>query len=106
MSHARIGKVTLKASGTEVRVLHRGLPNAGENWRGTIIEHARIIAADKDELAGFVMVGLFKNGTYSYGCRLDPDGALAATMLPSYIAEVIRRETLGPKVVAENIVYE
>ena len=105
MSHARIGKVTLKASGTEVRVLHRDLPNDGENWRGTIVQHARSVAEQDGQMIGFVVVGFFADGGYSYGCRLDGAAALGLTMLPAYVAEIIRRDSLGPKVVGENLEY-
>lgn len=42
MSAARIGKITMKAGGAEVRVIRQETPNAGDsNWRGEIIKHAR-----------------------------------------------------------------
>lgn len=106
MSQARIGKITLKQGGAEVRVLHRSEPNGGENWRGTMIQHARMIAEMPGEVTGFVMVGMFSDGTYSMSFRLDPDSPLGPTMLPTYVADILRRDIIGPKVVEENLVFD
>lgn len=103
MSHARIGKVRLKASGTEVRVLHQVLPNDGENWQGKLIEHARLIAGSGQDLNGFVVIGFFGDGSYNFGYRMDQDHVIGPTLLPAYVAEIIRREALLPRVVGENI---
>lgn len=103
MSVARIGKIVLKASGTEVRVLHRQNPNRGENWQGAIIEHARMIAehdAPAKRMVGFLVLGLFSDGTISKGWRYDHSspGVVPRAMLPAYVAELVRRDLItGPE---------
>lgn len=94
MSAARIGKIVLKASGTEVRILDRQSRQDGENYKGLIVQHARMIAECDPDMVGFVVIGLFADGTYSDGCRLDGDAAIGRTMLPSYIAEIVRRSNI------------
>lgn len=105
MSHARIGRVTLKASGTEVRVLHRDLPNDGENWRGTIAEHARMIAARQPEqrLCGFVIVAMFDDGGYISSCRMGPESRIGRTALPAYVGDIVRRDFITTPLVAGEI---
>lgn len=99
MSAARIGKIRMKSGGAEVRVLHRADPNPrGANWRGEIIDHARRIGAlgePGSELVGFVVIGLFEDGKSSLGWRYDPDStAIPRLLLPTYIAELIRRDII------------
>lgn len=105
MSHARIGKITLKASGCEVRVLHRGLPNDGENWRGTIIAHAREIATHqpKNRLCGFVIVAMFDDGGYSSSCRMGLESRIGPTALPAYIGDIVRRDFITTPLVTGEI---
>lgn len=94
MSAARIGKITLKAGGAEVRVLRQALPNDGENYRGLLMHHARSMTEDSEELIGFVVVGLYASGTYRSGIRVDPEAVIGRTLLPAYVAEVVRRGVL------------
>ncbi len=96
MSAARIGKIRLKSGGAEVRLLRQQTREDGENYRGLIIEHARMVAeyTPQAEMVGFVLIGLFSDGSYSSSTRLDASAALGRTMLPSYIAEVVRRDVL------------
>lgn len=105
MSHARIGKITLKASGTEVRVLHNPAPNEGENWRGTIIQHARMIAEHQpdNELCGFVIVAMFDDGGYSSSCRMGPGSRIGRTALPAYVGDIVRRDFITTPLVTGEI---
>ena len=96
MAQARIGKIKLKTGGAEVRVLDRQLRNDGENWRGLTIRHARMIAEHQpdEEMVGFVVVAMFSDGGYSSSSRMDADATIGRTLLPSYVAEVVRRDVL------------
>lgn len=96
MSAARIGKIRLKSGGAEVRLLHRQTREDGENWRGVIVDHAREIAAHQpnDGMVGFFIVAMFEDGGYSSSHRMDKAARIHRTLLPSYIAEVVRRDML------------
>jgi len=96
MAQARIGKIRLKAGGAEVRVLNRAVRSDGENWRGLIVRHAREIAEHqpRQEMVGFVIVAMFSDGGYSSSSRMDADATIGRTLLPSYVAEVVRRDVL------------
>lgn len=96
MAQVRIGKIRLKAGGAEVRVLNRSVRNDGENWRGLIVRHAREIAEHqpKQEMVGFVIVAMFDDGGYSTSVRVDGSAKISRTLLPSYVAEVVRRDVL------------
>lgn len=94
MSAARIGKIRLKSGGAEVRVLGRDCRPDGESYKGLIVQHARAIADTTDDMVGFVVVGIFADGTHNCGFRLDKDCVVGRTMLPSYVADVVRRYAL------------
>lgn len=103
MAQARIGKIRLKQGGAEVRVLRRDARPDGENYKGLIVQHARMIADNRQEMVGFVVIGIFADGSYSDGCRLDPEAAIGRTMLPSYVAEIVRRSHITEPLVDGEI---
>lgn len=94
MAQARIGKVRMKSGGAEVRVLRPAVRPDGESYKGLIVRHARMIADDEADMVGFVVVGIFADGTHNCGFRLDKDATVGRTMLPSYVADVVRRYAL------------
>ncbi len=94
MAQARIGKIRLKAGGAEVRVLNRDLRPDGETYRGLIVQQARMIAENEPDMVGFVVVGIFADGSYDCGLRLDGDAVIGRTMLPSYVADILSKEAL------------
>lgn len=96
MGAARIGRVRMKNGGADVRVLHCHQVSGRENYRGKLVDHARIIG-DMDEpgseLVGFVLIGLFSDGKSTVGCRFDPTTSpIPRALLPAYVAEIIRRD--------------
>jgi hypothetical protein len=102
MTGARIGKIRMKAGGAIVRVLDRVAKDPGdENWRGKLIEHARIVAGynDKDsDLVGFVVIGLFSDGAHSLGFRWNPDRSpIPRRLMPSYLAELVREDMISSR---------
>lgn len=80
-----------------------GDPNEPENWRGKLVAHAKGIAdqgAPGSELSGFVVIGLFEDGSSSVGFRL-PDW-LPVSLAPAFIADLLRRDGLVQRE-AENV---
>jgi hypothetical protein len=75
--------------------MDHGDPENPENWRGRLIEHAKRIA-DYDEphskLDGFLVVGLYTDGTTSIGLRIPE--RLPRALIPAYISEVLRRDVI------------
>lgn len=107
MSGARIGRIRLKNGGAEVRVLDRRLdPGHGENWRGKIINAARIIAehgTHGSDLVGYVIVGLFDDGAHSIGFRWDPDRVpVPRRLMPAYIEELVRENLITDHLIKES----
>lgn len=90
----RLRSVRMKNGGASVSVLHAATPNDGENWRGKIIEHAKYIATNDTpaELDGFVVIGLWNDGTRSVGYRMTP--RIPRELFPSYIAEILRTDAI------------
>lgn len=89
----------MKNGGADVRVLDRNPVNPdGEDWRGNLVASARNIAefATEDRpLAGYVVIGLFANGSSSLGWRYDPNAdVIPRVLLPHWVSEVIRRDML------------
>jgi len=58
-----------------------------------IVDHASTIAGNfaPGELRGYVIVGFDREAAYSYGYRLDKDCVIGATLLPEWLADVMRR---------------
>jgi hypothetical protein len=99
MSAVRIGKIRLKSGGAEIRVLNRAAPNPdGQNWRGELLRDARKIGEMGEpgsDLVGFVIVGVFSDGTSTIGARWDKARCpIPKALLPSWVAEVLRRDMI------------
>jgi hypothetical protein len=96
---ARIRRVRLKMGGADVHILERkGVNPDGEDWRGTILGHAKSIAAlatDDAPLAGFLVIGFFGDGATSAGFRMDQAKcAVPKAMWPAWAAEIVRRDMI------------
>jgi hypothetical protein len=89
LSEARIGKITYKKSGLSVvipafgdrtdfmRDMHRNLDQINENL---------------DDLSGLIIVGWDSKGYFSRATRILPESPIGPTLLPSWLAEVLRRD--------------
>lgn len=97
---ARISRVRMKSGGADVRVLrnHR-VEEGGEDFRGALMQNARRVAeyGDATPLAGYVLVGIFDDGSTSVGYRynFENERAIPRTLLPAWIAEVMRRDLIS-----------
>lgn len=96
---ARIGRIRMKNGGAEVRVLQRKPLNGdGDDWRGRILSHARMTAdnaSDDNPLTGFIVIGVFSDGSSSVGFRWDDEQcAIPRALIPSWVAEIIRRDMI------------
>ena len=98
-AHCRIGRVTMKAGGAEVRVLRR--PVLAENG-AELIEHARILAGG-DRPINFVALSWTDDGAYSMGARLRNESAIPLTLLPAWVAEAVRRELVTSRQVRQIV---
>jgi hypothetical protein len=98
MSAARIGKITMKNGGAEIRLIRQERKDEGgaENWQGRIVTCARNIADYSEpgsELCGFVVLGLYSDGANAIGWRYDGKRSpIPRALLPAYVAEVIRTD--------------
>jgi hypothetical protein len=96
---ARISRVKMKDGGADVRVL-RSKPglDGGDDWRGAIVRNARAVAemgSDAQPLVGYVLVGVFGDGSASVGYRYDPDACpIPRALFPAWVAEVVRRDLI------------
>jgi hypothetical protein len=97
----RLRKVRLKQGGAEVRVLRsQPGPDGGDDWRGAVVRNARKVAdlaTEDSPLVGYVLLGLYGDGATSVGYRYDTTakGAIPRALLPSFIAEVVRRDLIA-----------
>ena len=79
----------LKASGTVIR-----LPQFQRDMNSAqFLEHARTIAEwhQSGEIAGWAIVIWNKDGTYSDSMKVEEFSPVTYTLLPSYVADVVRR---------------
>jgi hypothetical protein len=95
---ARISRVRLKNGGCDVRILdNRALADGGEDNRGAIMACARNVGmhhTDTNPLVGYIVAGVFKDGSYSFGYRWGDEVPIPSMMLPTWLGEVARREVL------------
>lgn len=96
---ARISRVRMK-EGADIHVLHTPREHLNENGeaenlRGKIIEHAKQVAAYDEPtstLDGFLVIGLYHDGSASVGFRLP--ARIPSALAPAYIAEMLRRDAV------------
>lgn len=100
----RIGKVRMKDTGFEFRVLPG--PAEPENDMGaTMMRHARSIS-QWPGMAGTIVIGVFEDGATSVAFRWDDDRArIPRSLIPSWLAEIVRREMITD-VEAEKVFHE
>ena len=88
---ARIRSFKSKQGGADIVMLQTPTVN-GENLRGKMIEHAKIISENEGDLDGFIVLALFADGKRSMGFRLPK--RIPREMLPAYFAEIIRTDAV------------
>lgn len=88
---ARIRSVKPKAGG-DIVMFPTPIDRDGENLRGTMIRHAKMIADNAGEMDGFLVIGLWADGTRSLGYRVST--RIPRELLPAYIAEILRTDVV------------
>lgn len=92
MSGCRIGRVRLKGAATVLpfRQTER------DYLQGQIVKNAAGIANSyaSGEMDGYLVIGWSKDGAYNIGYRLPFDGVITPTLLPSWLSDVVRRESI------------
>jgi hypothetical protein len=89
--HCRIGRVKLR-NGGELRVLP--VP-ARDDMKSLLMASAgRVASANDLEMAGYCVIAWDVSGHYTCGWRIDRDGVLQPTMIPTFIADIMRRELI------------
>ena len=108
MAHARIRSITFKDGRAPIRVLStERRKDLDENWRGVLIDHARKIADDLDDISGFVIMAVQKDGAFSWGCRIDKKTCpIPLTLWPAYLEEVARRRLIVDETVRMELAGE
>lgn len=87
---ARIRSVRWKDGGASLRLFPTPLNENGENLRGVMIDHAKMIAGHEGELDGFVIIGFWDDGRRSFGCRIPQ--RIPREMVPAYLSEIARTD--------------
>ncbi len=88
---ARIRSIRPKAGG-HIIVLPTPADRDNENLRGVMIRHAKMIAENEGEFDGFLVIGLWADGTRSLGYRIPQ--RIPRELLPAYVAEMVRTECI------------
>ncbi len=90
----RIGKIKYKSAPHLVEIVpaKRGL-----EFRKTMHEHADIICDSlcNNGIAGFAIVAWGFDGYFCRGTRMHKDSFVGQTFLPSFVAEILRRDTVA-----------
>jgi hypothetical protein len=95
----RIGKVRMKATGFEFRVID-GPIKPETDCGAAMMRHARAIS-QWPEMTGALVIGVFKDGTASVGFNWDNLCTIPRALVPSWLAEVVRRELVTAPEAAE-----
>lgn len=89
----RIGKVRMKATGFEFRVID-GPQDPGSDMGATMMRHAREIS-QWEGLVGSIVIGVFDDGKTSVAFRWDDEGCpVPRALVPAWLAEIARRELI------------
>lgn len=95
MSGCRIGRIKMKG-GADLHILNTPTGPHGENWAGKLITNAKKVAeyeAPGCDLVGYLVFGLFSDGSHSSGFRWDANRSpIPRRMMPAFIAEIVREE--------------
>lgn len=87
----RIGKVRMKATGFEFRVI-AGPSDPANDMGAAMMRHARTIS-QWDGLVGSIVIGVFDDGKTSVAFRWnDEDCPVPRALVPAWLAEIARRE--------------
>lgn len=88
-AHCKIGKITPK------KLLALPTRPREEELCHALVEHATTIAGYYRDtgMAGFAVVAWGFDGSFSRGSRTHPDGFVGQTLAPSFVAEILRRDT-------------
>jgi hypothetical protein len=88
----RIGKIKLK-NGAE---LHRLPVKDRDEAQRRLIDRAAMISGfyKPGEMVGYVVMGWDKDGFHSVGYLIDPKSVVGRTMLPSFVADALRRRMI------------
>lgn len=93
MNGGRIGKVKMKDTGFEFRVIP-GVPDPETDFGARLLRCARSIGLENN-LTGYLVIGLTEDGGFHCGFRWDDERSpIPRTLMPSYMAEVLRRELI------------
>jgi hypothetical protein len=89
----RIGKVRMKATGLEFRVIN-GPPDPASDAGANLMANARELA-EAEDMTGYLIVSLHAGGGFNTAFRWnDKTSPVPRTLMPSYMAEIIRRELI------------
>jgi hypothetical protein len=86
--HCRIGRVKLR--GSNVSLLRPRFE--GETCQSFRDSAATIAGFYPENMAGYVIVAWNGDGYWARGVRLHKDSPLGTTMLPSFVADILRRD--------------
>lgn len=87
--HCRIGRVTMKASNV---VVLPGVDSSGSIERGMLRDVHELASYYPGRMGGYALVAWNMEGRWARGIRLNPKCFIGLTMLPSFVAEVLRRD--------------
>lgn len=88
----RLRSVRPKAGGASIHVMRQ--EQGDDDFRRTMVRHARMIAGFEGEIAAFAVVAIYKDGAHSLGWRVNDNGPYGATMLPGMIKDILLRDVI------------
>lgn len=93
--HCKIGKVTLRG-GAELRVFDNRSPHIQPEIRRRFMKNAGEIHSQMPDMAGYVLVGWARDGTYLRATQVGNGTTVRESQLPSFIADILRRDWWTP----------
>jgi hypothetical protein len=92
--NARISRVRMK-EGADVHILNPAREEEPEGLEAAMLRQVKMIKGQSEpgsDLDGFIMIGLFSDGTSSMGYRAPK--RLPRALLVAYLSEVLRRDVI------------
>lgn len=89
---ARIARVRMKKGGADLHIIEGWQEPEEESSAATLVRSAREYA--DVGVAGFILLGFDNEGQVLFQHRTDGDLPIPRTLLPTYVAELVRRYVL------------
>lgn len=101
--HCVISRVRMKDGGADVHVLGRNVADLSPRAAQMVDYARRAITVLQGDIAGFVIVAWDPEGLNTVGADMSGQNLIPRSLLPSWVADVVRRELVTAPEIREIV---